>query len=101
MRLFTDAAEDACNQRPDIFLRSPRGLGRQTTIDVAVTGVDGISRTSDEAAKRPLQARYDQKMAKHVAMEGLSSNSNDSEANFQDLGHNADLYTFNQDDRQD
>ena len=65
MRLFTDAAEDACNQRPDIFLRSPRGLGRQTTIDVAVTGVDGISRTSDEAAKRPLQARYDQEMAKY------------------------------------
>jgi len=26
-RLFTDAAEDACNQRPDAFLRNPRGLG--------------------------------------------------------------------------
>ena len=25
-RLFTDAAEDASNQRPDIFLRNPRGL---------------------------------------------------------------------------
>ena len=34
-------------------------------IDVAVTGVDGQSRTSDEAADRPLQTRYDQKMAKH------------------------------------
>ena len=34
-------------------------------IDVAVTGVDGQSRTSDEAADRPLQTRYDQKMAKY------------------------------------
>ena len=47
MRLFTDPAEDICNQRPDIFLRNPRGLGRQVIIDVAVTGVDGQSRTSD------------------------------------------------------
>ena len=34
-------------------------------IDVAATGIDGKSRTSDEAAERPLQVRYDQKMAKH------------------------------------
>ena len=40
-RLFTDAVEDAGNQRPDAFLRNPRGLGRQIIIDVAVTGVDG------------------------------------------------------------
>ena len=30
-------------------------------IDVAVTGVDGQSRTSDEAVERPLQVRYDEK----------------------------------------
>ena len=44
-------------------------MGRQIIIDVAVTGVDGQSRTSDEAVERPLQARYDQKLAKcgHVA----------------------------------
>ena len=65
MRLFADAAEDASNQRPDAFLRNPRGLGRQAIIDVAVTGVDGQSRTSDEAAERPLQVRYDQKIAKY------------------------------------
>ena len=62
MRLFTDATEDPGNQRPDIFLRNPRGLGRQVIIDVAVTGVDGQSRTSDD---RPLQARHDQKMVKY------------------------------------
>ena len=28
MRLFTDADEDVCNQRPDIFLINPRGLHR-------------------------------------------------------------------------
>jgi len=65
MHLFADAAEDASNQRPDAFLRNPRGLGRQAIIDVAVTGVDGQSRTSDEAAERPMQVRYDQKMAKY------------------------------------
>ena len=66
-RLFTDAIEDAGSQRPDVFLRSPRGLGRQIIVDIAVTGVDGQSRASDEAAERPLQARYDQKMAKRGA----------------------------------
>ena len=30
-----------------------------------MTGVDGQSRVSDEATERPLQTRYDQKMAKH------------------------------------
>ena len=34
-------------------------------IDVAVTGVDGQSKTSDEAAERLMQARYHQKMAKY------------------------------------
>ena len=52
--LFTDPAEEAYNQRPDIFLRNPRGLGRQIIIDVAVTGVDGQGRTSDEAVERRL-----------------------------------------------
>ena len=57
-RLFTYAVDD-------VFLRNPTGLGRQVIIDVAVTGVDGQSRTSDEAAERPLQVRYDQKIAKY------------------------------------
>ena len=65
LRLFNGADEDASNQRPDIFIRNPRGLGRQVSIDVAVTGVDGQSRSNDEATERPLQARYDQKMAKY------------------------------------
>ena len=39
MRLFSNADEDATNKRPDIFIRNPRGLGRQVIIDVAVTGV--------------------------------------------------------------
>ena len=62
---FTDVAEGPGNQRPDIFIRNPRGLGRQVIINIAVTGVDVQSRTSDEAADRPLQARYDQKMVKY------------------------------------
>ena len=70
LRLYTDATEDPSGQRPHIFLRSPRGLCRQIIIDVAVTGVDGQSRTSDEAVDRPLQARYDQKMAKYGRVAG-------------------------------
>ena len=73
MRLFSDADEDASNQRPDIFIRNPRGLGRQVIIDVAVTGVDGQSRSNDEAMERPLQARYDQKMAKYGRVAEQSS----------------------------
>ena len=30
-----------------------------------MTGVDGQAKTSDEATERPLQVRYDQKMAKY------------------------------------
>ena len=65
--LFNDANanEDASNKGPDIFPRNPRGLGRQVIIDVAVPGVDGQSRASNEATERPLQIRYDQKMAKY------------------------------------
>ena len=44
-------SEDACNKRLDVFLRNPRGLGRQVIIDVevAVTEVDGqaMRRLSD------------------------------------------------------
>ena len=65
MGLFVDLHEEDSNQRPDIFIRTPRGFGRQVVIDVAVTGVDGQSRTSDEAVERPLQVRYDQKMSKY------------------------------------
>ena len=32
-RLFNNPDEDASSQRPDIFIRSPRGLGRQAIIE--------------------------------------------------------------------
>ena len=54
-------------QRPDILLGNPRGFGRQVILDVAVTAVDGQSRTSDDAADRPLNARYDQKLATQIS----------------------------------
>ena len=62
--LFGDNLGDVSNQRPDIHIRNPR-KSRQVIIDVALTGVDGQSRTSDEAVERPLQVRFDQKMAKY------------------------------------
>lgn len=64
-RLFDHNSGDVSNQHPDIFIRNPNGLGRQVIIDVALTGIDGQSRTSDEAVERPFQVRYDQKMAKY------------------------------------
>ena len=44
---------------------NPRGFGWHVALDVAVTAVDGQSRMSDEAADRPLNARYEQKMVKY------------------------------------
>ena len=67
-RLFDhnpDNPGDVSNQRPDIFIRNPRGASNLVIIDVALTGIDGQSRTSDEVVERPLQVRYDQKMAKY------------------------------------
>lgn len=51
--------------RPKASLRNPRGFRRQTIVDVAVTAVDGQSRASDEAIDCPLNARYEQNMAKY------------------------------------
>ena len=65
LRIFSGAGTEVANQRPDVLLRDPRGFGRQATLDVAVTAVDGLSRTSDDAADRPLNARYEQKMVKY------------------------------------
>ena len=49
MRIFVEASTSGNNQRPDILLRNPRGgFGRQTIIDVAVTGIEGQSRTNDD-----------------------------------------------------
>ena len=65
IRLFDEASGDRNNQRPDILLRRPRGFGRQIILDVAVTGIDGQSRPTEDFPTRHLQVRYDQKMAKY------------------------------------
>ena len=72
-RLFDHNSGEVSNQRPDISLRSPRGLGEQVIVDVALTGIGGQFRTSDEAVQRPLQVRYDQKMAKYGQVAERSS----------------------------
>ena len=65
MRLFAELSGDRNNQRPDILLGNPRDFGRQIILDVALTGVNGQSRTSDDLPDRPLQVRYDQKIVKY------------------------------------
>ena len=59
IRLFDEASGDRNNQRPDILLRNPRGFGRQIILDVAVTGIDGQSRPTEDFPNRHLQVRYD------------------------------------------
>ena len=54
--LFVEALDNGDNQRPDILLRNPRGFGGQVILDVAVTGVDGQSSSSDDC--QLLQARF-------------------------------------------
>ena len=49
--LFDHNLGDVSNQRPDIHIRNPRKSGKQVIIDVALTGVDGQSRASDEAVE--------------------------------------------------
>ena len=66
MRIFTEVTASGNNQRPHILLRNPRGLGRQIVIDVAVTGIEGQSRASDDLPDRPLRIRHEQKVAKYA-----------------------------------
>ena len=61
-------------------------------------GFSGYSKLMAKLAESVFTSQADV-LSRQVATEGLSFN--DSEANFQDLDHNADLYIFNQDDRQD
>ena len=57
------------NRRPDILVHNPFGGGSRVILDVAVTGVTGRSRSSDEDVDQPLRIRYHQKKAKygHIA----------------------------------
>ena len=52
-------------RRPDIFLRYPPGGGRQTVIDVAITGINGSTRTNDDKPEQPVIARRRQKESKY------------------------------------
>jgi hypothetical protein len=65
IRLFAEVSPNSENQRPDILIRNPRGFGRSIVLDVAITGIDGQSRPTEEFPDRHLRARYDQKIAKY------------------------------------
>ena len=64
MNLFSDFEPDD-NRRPDILIRNPYGGGKQIIIDVAVTGIDGTTRTNDDKPEQPLVVRRKQKKRKH------------------------------------
>jgi len=65
LRLFAGDGADCSNQRPIILLGNPRGFGRLVILDVAVTGIDIQSRTSDDAPDRPLNVRCEQKITEY------------------------------------
>ena len=65
LHLFENLQADD-NRRPDICINNPYGGGPQIILDVAVTGVNGQSRRSDQDADQPLQYRYNQKMSKYA-----------------------------------
>ena len=69
MRLFNDVAENACNQRPDIFLRNPRGL---------------MEDQDDLIIRKPECDELGSELNAKAALEGV--------------GYNADLYIAIQED---
>ena len=64
MGLFSDFEPDD-NRRPDILIRNPYGGGRQIIIDVAVTGIDGSTRTNNNKPDQVVIARRKQKIRKY------------------------------------
>ena len=64
MHLFSDFEPDD-NRRPDILIRNPYGGGRQIIIDVAVTGIDGSTRTNNNKPDQVVIARRKQKIQKY------------------------------------
>ena len=46
-------------------MQTNSGFGRSIILDVAITGIDGQSRPTEESPDRHLQVRYDQKIAKY------------------------------------
>ena len=56
---FSDFEPDD-NRRPDILIRNPYGGGKQIIIDVALTGIDGTTRTNNDKADQPVIARRKQ-----------------------------------------
>ena len=64
MNLFSDFEPDD-NRRPDILIHKPYGGGKQIIRDVAVTGIDGTTRTNDDKPNQPIIARRKQKIRKY------------------------------------
>ena len=64
LNMFRNSEPDD-GRRPDIFLRNPHGGGRQTIIDVAVTGIDGSNRSHDDKPDQPIILRRKQKESKY------------------------------------
>ena len=49
----------------DILIKNPYGGGAQIILDIAITGVNGQTRHSDQDTDQPLRLRFNQKKAKY------------------------------------
>ena len=63
IHLFANIQSEG-NRRPDILINNPYGGGPRIILDVAVTGVNGQARHSDQDTDQPLRHRFNQKKAK-------------------------------------
>ena len=63
LNLFSNLDPDD-NRRPDILIRNPHGGGKQIVLDVAVTDIDGTTRTNDDKSDQPLNAQFKQENPK-------------------------------------
>ena len=64
MHIFRNHEPDD-NRRHDILIRNPYGGSKQIIIDVALTGIDGTTRTNDDKADQPVVAWRKQKTQKY------------------------------------
>ena len=79
MNIFSNHELDD-NRRSDILIRNPYSGCKLIIIDVAVTGIDGTTRTNDDKPGQPLVARRKQKKQKYRRTE--KNKSTEEQLNF-------------------
>ena len=64
LNLFSNLDPDD-NRRSDILIRNPHGGGKQIILDVAVTSIDGTTRTNNDKPDQPLNPQFEHIIQKY------------------------------------